>query len=102
MTRIGVVGAGAIGGFLAAALARAGVSVVAVARGEHAAAMQRSGLRVQSDLGGFTARLDVTEDLRTASASFDYLLLTLEGAPVARSARHARAVRGNDDVHRRA
>ncbi len=78
MTRIAIVGAGAIGGFLAAALARAGVSVVAVARGEHAAAMQRSGLRVQSDLGEFTARFDVTEDLRTAGARFDFLLLTFK------------------------
>ena len=78
MTRIAVVGAGAIGGFLAAALARAGVSVVAVARGEHLAAMRRSGVRVQSDLGEFTARLDVTADLRNVDGPFDFLLLTFK------------------------
>jgi 2-dehydropantoate 2-reductase len=78
MMRIAVVGAGAIGGFLAGALARAGVPVVVVARGEHAAAIERRGLRVESDLGDFTLRLDVTADLRTLDAAPDYLLLTFK------------------------
>jgi 2-dehydropantoate 2-reductase len=78
MTRIAVVGAGAIGGFVAAALAKAGEAVVVVARGEHAAAIKQNGLHVQSDLGAFTAAVEVTEDLRTVEGPFDFLLLTFK------------------------
>ncbi|HXO17055.1 MAG TPA: 2-dehydropantoate 2-reductase, partial [Candidatus Dormibacteraeota bacterium] len=79
MTRVGVVGAGAIGGFLAGALARSGASVVIVARGEHAAAAGRAGLRIESeDLGTFKVRVGVTDDLRTVDEPFDFLLLTFK------------------------
>jgi 2-dehydropantoate 2-reductase len=75
--RVAVVGAGAIGGFLAAALARSGVPVAVVARGEHLAAIKRDGLHVESDLGSFTARVEAAEDLR-ALGDFDVLLLTFK------------------------
>jgi 2-dehydropantoate 2-reductase len=78
MTRIAVIGAGAIGGFVAGALAKAGVAVVVVARGEHAAAIKQNGLQVQSDLGAFTAAVEVTEDLRRVDGPFDFLLLTFK------------------------
>jgi 2-dehydropantoate 2-reductase len=79
MKRIAVVGAGAIGGFLAAALARAGESVVVVARGEHAAAVRRGGLRIESDdLGSFTASVEVTDDLSTIQRDIELLLLTFK------------------------
>ncbi|MGP8100934.1 MAG: ketopantoate reductase family protein [Candidatus Cybelea sp.] len=77
MTRIAVVGAGAIGGFLAAALARAGNSVAVVARGEHAEAIRRDGLIVESDLGAFSVPVALGDDLRTLGA-FDFLLLTFK------------------------
>ncbi|MGA8386216.1 MAG: 2-dehydropantoate 2-reductase [Candidatus Cybelea sp.] len=77
MKRIAVVGAGAIGGFLAAALARAGNPVAIVARGEHAAAIRRDGLSVESDLGTFSVPVTVSDDLRTLGA-FDFLLLTFK------------------------
>jgi 2-dehydropantoate 2-reductase len=44
--RYAVVGAGAIGAFVGASLARAGAEVVLVARGAHLTAMRRSGLRI--------------------------------------------------------
>jgi 2-dehydropantoate 2-reductase len=75
--RIAVVGAGAIGGFLAAALARAGNPVAIVARGEHAAAIRRDGLSVESDLGAFSVPVSVGDDLRTLGA-FDFLLLAFK------------------------
>jgi 2-dehydropantoate 2-reductase len=77
MTRVAVVGAGAIGGFLASALARAGVPVAVVARGEHAAAIRRDGLRAESDLGDFRVRVPVDDDLRRLG-DFDFLLLTFK------------------------
>ena len=75
--RIAVAGAGAIGGFVAAALARAGVSVAVVARGAHLEAIVRDGLRVESDLGDFTAGVRASDDLR-ALGSFDAILLTFK------------------------
>ena len=75
--RIGVVGAGGIGGFLAGALARSGIEVAVVARGEHLAAIARDGLHVESDLGTFDARVDASDDLRELGR-FDVLLLTFK------------------------
>jgi 2-dehydropantoate 2-reductase len=75
--RIAIVGGGAIGGFLAAALARAGSSVGLVARGEHLAAIARDGLRVESDLGAFRTRIDASDRLADLGA-FDVLLLTFK------------------------
>jgi 2-dehydropantoate 2-reductase len=46
--RIAVVGAGGVGGYFGAKLARAGESVVMLARGEHLAAIRRDGIRVRS------------------------------------------------------
>lgn len=46
--RIGVVGAGGVGGYYAAALARAGHDVVLVARGQHLEAILKNGLLVRS------------------------------------------------------
>ena len=50
--RILIVGAGGVGGFFGAKLARAGVPVTFLARGAHLAAMQRDGLRVRSAVEG--------------------------------------------------
>ena len=60
--RIAVVGAGGVGGYFGAKLARAGESVVVLARGPHLAAIQRHGLRVRSGPEGeFTARVEAVE-----------------------------------------
>jgi 2-dehydropantoate 2-reductase len=75
--RVAVVGAGAIGGFIAAALARAGCAVAVVARGAHLAAIRRGGLRVESDLGAFAVTVQAGDDLRELGA-FDALLLTFK------------------------
>lgn len=55
--RIGVIGAGAVGGLLAALLQRAGHDVEVTARGEHLAAIQRDGLRVDGGFGAIEARV---------------------------------------------
>ncbi len=61
--RIAVAGAGAIGGYIGARLARAGADVVLFARGPHLQAMQQRGLRVISPEGDFDVRPEVTGDL---------------------------------------
>ncbi len=65
--RIAIVGAGGVGGVLAGLLARAGgTDLVVVARGAHADAIRRDGLRIDSPLGAFTVRVDVVGDPATA------------------------------------
>jgi 2-dehydropantoate 2-reductase len=59
--RYAVVGAGAIGAFVGASLARAGAEVVLVARGAHLTAMRRSGLRVLSPRGDYTVAPGCTD-----------------------------------------
>lgn len=61
--RIVIVGAGAIGGYIGAQLARVGADVVLHARGPHLRAMQEKGLRVLSAEGDFEVRPTVTGDL---------------------------------------
>jgi 2-dehydropantoate 2-reductase len=76
--RIVVVGAGAIGGYLAAVLARAGMPVAVVARGANLSAMARDGIAIlSSDLGAFSARVEASDDLRSLGA-FDVALLTFK------------------------
>ncbi len=51
--RIAVFGAGAVGGYFGARLARAGEDVVLIARGAHLEAIRQRGLSVESPLGDF-------------------------------------------------
>jgi 2-dehydropantoate 2-reductase len=60
--KVAVLGAGAIGAYVGAALHRAGADVHLVARGPHLAAMRRGGVRVLSSRGDFTARAHATND----------------------------------------
>ncbi|MEA2212836.1 MAG: 2-dehydropantoate 2-reductase [Solirubrobacteraceae bacterium] len=62
--RIAVLGAGAIGAYVGAALARGGAEVHLVARGANLEAMRRDGIRVLSPRGDFEARPPATEDPR--------------------------------------
>ena len=63
--RIVIAGAGAIGGYIGARLAKAGADVVLFARGPHLRAMEERGLRVVSPDGDFEVRPAVTGDLST-------------------------------------
>ena len=63
--KIVIAGAGAIGGYIGARLARAGADVVLFARGPHLRAMQTGGLRVTSEEGNFEVRPQLTDNLAT-------------------------------------
>ena len=58
MSRIAVIGAGAVGSALGALLHRAGENVVLIARPEHTAAIRQHGLRVEGDTGDFIAPIE--------------------------------------------
>lgn len=75
--KVCVFGAGAIGGYVGALLARAGVDVSLVARGPHGAAMREAGLTLHIGEESFTVRPTVTDDPSTLGPQ-DYVLLTLK------------------------
>ncbi len=61
--RIGVIGAGAVGGLVAALAARAGHEVLVTARGEHAEAIARAGLRVDGGWGEWVAPVELVHSI---------------------------------------
>jgi len=72
------VGAGAVGGYYGALLARAGHTVAFVARGAHLQAIQENGIRVVSDaVGDFTARVTAEPDASRIGA-VDVAVLTVK------------------------
>ena len=60
--KVAVLGAGAIGAYVGAALCRADVEVHLVARGPHLAALREKGVQVISPRGDFVARPHATDD----------------------------------------
>ncbi len=62
--RVAVVGVGAVGGFVGASLARAGVDVTLVARGAAVPALRERGLTIRTAAGDFTTRPAVAGGLR--------------------------------------
>jgi 2-dehydropantoate 2-reductase len=63
--RIVIVGAGGVGGFFGAKLARAGDDVTLVARGAHLTAIQRQGLTIRSTIEGeYVAKPVAVDDVR--------------------------------------
>ncbi len=75
--KICVFGAGAIGGHLAARLARGGAETSVVARGAHLAAIQANGLRIDAPDETFTARVTATDDPATLGVQ-DAVLITVK------------------------
>ncbi|MGA8296998.1 MAG: 2-dehydropantoate 2-reductase, partial [Acidimicrobiales bacterium] len=62
-----VAGAGAIGAFVGACLARGGADVTLVARGAHLQAMREGGVRVHSVDGDFVSHPEVTDDFEAVA-----------------------------------
>ena len=65
--RVVVLGAGAIGAYVGAALARGGSDVTVIARRAHLEAMQEHGVRVYSQLGDFVTHPGATDNLEAVS-----------------------------------
>lgn len=77
--KIAIFGAGAIGGYLGAKLARAGVEVTLIARGPHLAAIRDNGLTLHTLDGSFTVRPHATDDPAQAGAQ-DFVFLTVKSS----------------------
>ncbi len=75
--KFAVLGAGAIGAYVGAAIARGGADVTLIARGAHLAAMAEHGVQVLSPRGDFTAHPRATGDL-AAVADADVVFVALK------------------------
>lgn len=93
--KFAVVGAGAIGAFVGAMLARAGEDVALIARGPHLRAMHERGLRVTGSMGEFEVRPTVTDD-PAAVGPVDVVLLTLKAHSVTEMAPRMAPLLGPD------
>jgi 2-dehydropantoate 2-reductase len=89
--RICVVGAGAIGGLLAAKLANAGEEVTVVARGPHLAAIRAHGLTLEQGSERTVVRVHATDRIAEAGAP-DLVILGMKAHQVAAVAAEVAAV----------
>ena len=75
--RVAVLGAGAIGAYVGAALARGGTEVHLIARGANLEAMRNNGVKVRSPRGDFEAHPPATDDSREIGP-VDFVFLGLK------------------------
>jgi 2-dehydropantoate 2-reductase len=88
-----VIGAGSIGGLLAAKLARAGEDVAVVARGAHLAAIRHDGLRLIESDGEFVVQLRATDRIAELGHQ-DCVILGMKAHQVAEVAADVPALLG--------
>jgi len=91
--KFAIVGAGAIGAFVGAMLAKSGQDVTLIARGAHLRAMQEHGVRVRGEIGNFDARVSATDDPTKAGIA-DVVVLTLKAHSLTAMAPHLAALIG--------
>lgn len=93
--KFAVVGAGAIGAYVGAALARGGADVVLIARGAHLAALRERGVTVKSERGDFTARPAATDDIGSIGP-VDVVILAVKAHQIAPIVGDVRALFHNE------
>jgi 2-dehydropantoate 2-reductase len=94
--RVLVAGAGGVGGFFGARLARAGVPVTFLARGAHLEAIRRAGLRVRSAADGeWVVKAEAVADL-TGQPPADVVLFCVKSFDTETAAAALRPVIGPD------
>lgn len=81
--KIAVYGAGGVGGYYGAVLARAGYEVSLVARGEHLAAIRQCGLRVLSPNGDFTVHPAAATDDPAEIGTVDAVIVAVKSPHLA-------------------
>ena len=83
---VAVLGAGAVGSYFGAVLARAGVAVTLIGRPLHATAIERDGLRVVQDGGDWHVRVHAVTEARAARDA-DVVLVTVKTPDTSEAAR---------------
>jgi 2-dehydropantoate 2-reductase len=95
--KIVIAGAGAIGGYIGARLAKVGADVALFARGPHLRAMQERGLRVVSPDGDFEVKPQVSGDL-SAIGTADVVFLGVKAHSLTALAPQLHPLLGPDTV----
>jgi len=90
-----IAGAGAIGAYIGALMARAGFDVTLVARGPHLRAMQECGVQVKSSEGDFVARPSIASSLEEVGP-VDVVFLGVKAHGLPQLAPQLRPVLGPD------
>ena len=90
-----IAGAGAVGAYMGAKMARAGLDVTLFARGRQLQAIQERGVRVQSVDGDFEARPNLTANLDQVGP-VDVLFLTVKAHSLAQLVLQLKSVMGPD------
>ena len=88
-----IAGAGAVGAFIGAKMARAGLDVTLFARGKQLQAVKENGVRVRSTEGDFEARPRTLDNLDRAGA-FDVVFLTVKAHSLPQLAPQLKSVIG--------
>ena len=76
--KISIMGAGAVGAYFGALLARAGQDVTFIARGKHLQAMREKGIRVKSFFGDFDLPAVQATDNPADVGPVDLILFTVK------------------------
>src|SRR5436309_2987154 len=92
-----IAGAGAIGGYVGACMARRGEDVVLFARGPHFRAMKEQGVRVVSADEEFVVRPEVVDDLQNAGTA-DVIILGVKAHSLTELAPRLRVAMKADTV----
>jgi 2-dehydropantoate 2-reductase len=92
-----IAGAGAIGAYIGARMARAGQDVVLFARGPHYRAMKENGVRVREADDTFVARVEVVDDLEKAGRA-DLVFLAVKAHSLPELAPRLRSLIGPETV----
>lgn len=95
--RVGVLGAGAVGSLVGGLLADAGIPVVLVGRGEHAARIARDGLRLSGARGDRYLRVHATTDAASLAGS-DLVIVAVKSQDTEAAARDLQPHLGADAV----
>ncbi|MGA0394854.1 MAG: ketopantoate reductase family protein, partial [Rhodospirillales bacterium] len=77
--KIAIMGSGGVGGYFGARLAQGGADVTFIARGEHLAAMQANGLKVDSaELGNALIKPVQATDTPADIGPVDYVIIAIK------------------------
>ena len=90
-----IIGAGAIGAYVGASMARAGQDVTLFARGPHLKAMEAKGVTVRTADGEWNVRPEVTGDLGTVG-EVDFVFLAVKAHSLPEVAPNIRSLLGPD------
>ena len=94
--KIGIIGAGAIGGYFAAQLVKAGMEVVVLARGKTRDALLKDGLTLTSEKGVDKVTFAAVSDDPAELGVCDVVLFTVKGQSTDQAAEDMRPMIGHD------